>query len=202
MENKSKILTSVAIIGSFLASICCIGPFIALAITGSSFASLFSWLTPFRPILIGLTVMILIYAWQRKLRRPRQSDCDCGSQRKLRFIDTKLFLGILTAVAILFMSFPYYSSLSASRRSPELQSLNKTNQTIVKFQVAGMTCESCAKSIKTSLEAKAGVQDVTVLLSENTVLVAFDQKNMTSKQISEYFEGMGYSVLSATEGKQ
>lgn len=202
MENKNKILTSVAIIGSFSTSICCIGPFIALAITGSSFASLFSWLTPFRPILIGLTVMILIYAWQRKLRAPRQSDCDCEPQKKLRFIDTTLFLGLLTGGAILFMSFPYYSSLSASRRSPDLQSLNRPNQTIMRFQVAGMTCESCAKSIKAALEAKAGVQGVTVMLSENTVLVAFDQKNMTSKQISEYFEGMGYSVLSATEGKQ
>jgi copper chaperone CopZ len=201
MENKSKLLTIVAVFGSLGASICCIGPFIALAIGGSSFASIFSWATPLRPILIGLTIMVLIYAWQRKLKRSKQTDCDCKTQAKLRFVDTKLFLGILTGVSILFLTFPYYSALLSSEAGKKLHTSSNPNETIVKFHVSGMTCESCATLIKNSLKNKEGVQNVTVLLAENTVIVTFNRQNLTSKQISEYLDGMGYAVLSSTSGQ-
>lgn len=201
MENKNKLLTTMAVIGSLGASICCIGPFIALAIGGSSFASIFSWATPLRPILIGLTIMILIYAWQRKLRRSKQADCDCENSAKLKFIDTKLFLGILTGLSILFLTFPYYSKFLASDAGEKPYANNNPNEMTVKFLVSGMTCESCATTIKNSLKSKDGVQNVTVLLAENMVLVTFNQKNLTSKQISGYIDGMGYTVLSSTEGK-
>lgn len=201
MENRNKLFSGVAILGALSASICCIGPFIALAISGSSFASLFSWAAPFRPILIGPTIMILIYAWQRKLRMSKPADCDCENQKKPKFSDTKLFLGILTGVAILFMTFPYYSTFLPFDTGKKLQASNTTNQSIAKFYVSGMTCESCAKSIKNSLEAKNGVESVTILLAENLVLVTFNPKVLTSKQVSEHLSGMGYPVLSDATAK-
>lgn len=59
------------------ASLCCITPVLALLGGASGLASSFSWIEPFRPYLIGLTVLVFALAWYQKLKPQKQVDCDC-----------------------------------------------------------------------------------------------------------------------------
>ena len=61
------------ILTAMAASICCITPVLALIAGTSGIASTFSWVEPFRPYLIGITILVLVFAWYQKLR-PKTQD--------------------------------------------------------------------------------------------------------------------------------
>ena len=64
---KSK-LAITSLLTAITASLCCIAPVLALIAGTSGFASTFSWIEPFRPYLIGLTIVVLLFAWYQKLK--------------------------------------------------------------------------------------------------------------------------------------
>ena len=53
-------LIGVGVLTAISASLCCITPVLALLAGTSGLASTFSWLDPFRPYLIGLTILVII----------------------------------------------------------------------------------------------------------------------------------------------
>src|SRR5438128_2039673 len=104
--NKSFIA---GILTAAAASLCCITPVLAFLGGASGLASSFSWIEPFRPYLIGLTVLVFAFAWYQKLRPREQVDCNCETDNKKSFLQSKTFLGIVTVVAGLLIAFPYYA---------------------------------------------------------------------------------------------
>ena len=58
MKSESKLI-SAGLLTAITASLCCITPVLALIAGTSGIASTFSWIEPFRPYLIGLTVLVL-----------------------------------------------------------------------------------------------------------------------------------------------
>jgi mercuric ion transport protein len=54
--NSEKKLVGTTIITAITASLCCITPVLALIAGTSGIASTFSWIEPFRPYLIALTI--------------------------------------------------------------------------------------------------------------------------------------------------
>ncbi len=77
-------------------------------------ASTFSWIEPLKAYLIGLTILVLGFAWYQKLipitiGTRKEIDCECETDEKPKFIQSKTFLGIATAFAIIMLAFPYYS---------------------------------------------------------------------------------------------
>lgn len=111
-KSNSKWLGA-TVAAAFLASLCCITPVLALFAGISGAAANFSWLEPFRPFLIGLTVFVLGLAWYQKLK-PRKQDeieCACEEDENPSFWQSKMFLGVITVFAVLMLSFPYYSGI-------------------------------------------------------------------------------------------
>lgn len=104
-------LAGLGIFTAISASLCCITPVLALLAGTSGFASTFSWLDPFRPYLIGLTVLVLGFAWFQKLKPKKPIDCNCETTEKTPFIQTKTFLGIVTVFAGLMLAFPTYAHI-------------------------------------------------------------------------------------------
>ena len=72
---NTKILTSV--LTATTASLCCITPVVAILAGSTSMASSFSWMEPFRPYLISLTILVLVYAWWDKLKTQKE-EIDCA----------------------------------------------------------------------------------------------------------------------------
>ncbi|NQY95477.1 MAG: hypothetical protein HRT43_15025 [Campylobacteraceae bacterium] len=92
-----------------IASLCCIVPLLALFAGVGGFASVFSWIGPIRPYLITFTVVLLSIAWYKKLKTIDPSDCSCENSKKGSFLQSKLFLILVSIFAILMISYPYYA---------------------------------------------------------------------------------------------
>ena len=66
--KTDKKLIGAGLLTAIAASLCCITPVLALVAGTSGLASTFSWLEPYRPYLIGLTILVLGFAWYQKLK--------------------------------------------------------------------------------------------------------------------------------------
>ena len=110
MKSDNKLIGA-GLLTAITASLCCITPVLALIAGTSGIASTFSWIEPFRPYLIGLTILVLGFAWYKKLKPRKEIDCDCETDEKPKFIQSKKFLRIVTVFAIVMLAFPYYSGI-------------------------------------------------------------------------------------------
>ena len=110
MKTDNKLIGT-GLLTAIAASLCCITPVLALIAGTSGLVSTFSWLEPFRPYFIGLTILVLGFAWYQKLKPQEQIDCNCKTEEKPKFIQKKTFLGIVTVFAIIMLAFPFYSNV-------------------------------------------------------------------------------------------
>jgi mercuric ion transport protein len=76
MKSDNKLIGT-GLLTAITASLCCITPVLALIAGTSGIASTFSWIEPFRPYLIGLTILVLGFAWYQKLKPQKEIDCEC-----------------------------------------------------------------------------------------------------------------------------
>jgi hypothetical protein len=102
MKSDSKLIGA-GLLTASVASLCCITPVLALIAGSSGIASTFSWIEPFRPYLIGLTVLVLGFAWYQKLipiaiGTQKEIDCECETDENPKFLQTKTFLGTVTVL--------------------------------------------------------------------------------------------------------
>ncbi len=64
--------------------------------------------------------------------------------------------------------------------------MNKT------FVVNGMRCEHCKAHVESALKGLRGVNAVEVNLSEHSVIVDFDEKEVNAQQMKDAVEAMGH----------
>lgn len=64
-----------------------------------------------------------------------------------------------------------------------------------KYQVTGMTCSACSAHVEKSVAKLSGIESVGVNLLQNTMVVQFDEKTVTSQQIMEAVKKGGYSAM-------
>lgn len=177
------------------ASLCCITPVLALFSGATGIASTFSWLEPYRPYLIGLTVAILSFAWYQKLK-PKKADvvCDC-EEDKPSFWQSKLFLGIITSVAFLLMLFPKYAHIFYPKaEKKEIIVVEKSHLLQVEYKIKGMTCEACTKTINLALSKVPGVVDYITDYKKGISTVRFDNSKTNQQIITDAINETGYKV--------
>ncbi len=109
--NKTRTWAGAGILAAIAASVCCITPVLAVVAGIGGIASSLSWLEPFRPLFIGITVLVLGFAWYQQLKPKKEIDCACDDDEKPSFWQSKKFLGIVTVLAILLLTFPYYANI-------------------------------------------------------------------------------------------
>lgn len=138
MKSENKLIGT-GLLTAITASLCCITPVLALIAGTSGIASTFSWIEPFRPYLIGLTTLVLGFAWYHKLipiaiGTQKEIDCECdtddlpdGKAGKPKFIQSKTFLGIVTAFAIVMLAFPYYSEIFYPKIEKQIIVVDQSN---------------------------------------------------------------------------
>jgi len=149
-SSESRNLAGASILSAITASLCCITPVLALISGAGGIASSFSWLEPARPYLLGLTTLVLGFAWYQKLktRTVEEIQCACEEDEKPPFMQTNFFLGIVTVFAFLMMAFPYYGHLFYPKAEKQDIVVSNNNIQEVKFKVRGMTCSSCAAPVQ------------------------------------------------------
>ena len=198
MKKNNKIIGA-GLLTAIASSLCCITPVLALISGTSGVASTFSWLEPFRPYLIGLTILVLSFAWYQKLKPKKEIDCDCETDEKPSFLQSKLFLGIVTLFAISMTVFPYYSSVFYPKTEKEIIIVDIANIQTINFEVKGMTCASCEKHINHSVNQLNGILKVKSSYENGNTEIEFDNSKTTVEEIEKAINSTGYSIINSKE---
>ena len=193
MKTENKIIGA-GFFTAIAASLCCITPILALVAGTSGIASAFSWLEPMRPYFIGLTVLIIVFSWYQKLKTKKQLDCNCDTQEKSKFVNSKMFLVIITLFAALLLSFPYYSNIFYSNTEKKILVSNKTSSQKAEFTISGMTCASCEKHVNHEVNKLIGIINSNVNYTNGNAIVEFDNSKTTINEIEKAINSTGYTV--------
>jgi mercuric ion transport protein len=193
-EKTSKALMGAGLLSAIAASLCCITPVLALIAGASGAASAFSWIEPARPYLIGVTVLVLGFAWYQKLKPLPTDDCGCAIEEKPKFLQTKSFLAIITVFAILMLAFPYYSKIFFYNNAKQVIVINQSDIKTAEFKISGMTCEGCTEEVKHEVNKLNGIIKADASYENTSAEVQFDKSKTNVEEITKAINSTGYTV--------
>lgn len=193
MKTNHKLIGA-GLLTAIAASLCCITPVLALFAGVSGLASTFSWLEPFRPYLIGLTILMLGFAWYQKLKLEKQIDCNCKTDDKPKFIESKRFLRIVTIFAGLMLAFPLYSNIFYPNTEKQIVGVGKSNVQTVEFSINGMTCQDCERPINHQINRLSGIIKSTVSYENANATIEFYNSKTNIAKIESAINSTGYKV--------
>ena len=191
IKNK---LIGTGLFTAIAASLCCITPVLAVIAGTSGIASAFSWIEPFRPYLIGLTILILGFAWYQKLKPIKEIDCECETYEKPKFIQSKTFLGIVTVFASIMLAFPYYSDVFYPDNKKQILVVDKLDVKTTEFKISGMTCASCEEHVNHEVNKINGIINSQVSYKNGNATIKFDQTKTIVAEIEKVINLTGYKV--------
>mgnify|MGYP003394183199 CR=1 FL=1 len=198
MKSENKILGA-GLLTAIAASLCCITPVLALVAGTSGLASTFSWLEPARPYFIGLTILVLGFAWYQKLKPKKQVDCNCETVEKPKFTQSKMFLGIVTVFAGLILAFPMYAHIFYPKTEKQVIVVDKSNIQTVEFTISGMTCASCEENVNHEVNKLLGIIKSTASYESKNAIIEFDNSKTSTTEIEKAINLTGYSVTDKKE---
>jgi copper chaperone CopZ len=198
MESTNKLIGT-GLLTAITASLCCITPVLALIAGTSGIASTFSWIEPFRPYLIGLTILVLGFAWYQKLKPQKEIDCECETDEKPRFIQSKMFLGIVTTFAIVMLAFPYYSGVFYQKTEKQIIVVDKSDIKTTEFKISGMTCASCEEHVNHEVNKLNGIVNSKASYENGNAIIEFDKTKTDETEIEKAINSTGYKVTDKKE---
>ncbi|MEJ5351730.1 MAG: mercuric transport protein MerTP [Melioribacteraceae bacterium] len=194
---KDKLLSSGGIITALLASLCCITPVLAVLGGLSGIATTFSFLEPLRPYLIGLTIIVLGYAFYKAYKPKKKTDisCACETDEKPKFINSKKFLWLITVISGLLITFPYYSKALFPSEKTNVVIVQANNIIKAKLNIEGMSCTACEESVDYALKSEDGVIKATSSYKTGITYVEYDRTKVNLEQLKKAVEEkVGYKV--------
>lgn len=198
MKNNNKLIGT-GIITAIAASLCCVTPVLALIAGTSGVASTFSWIEPLRPYLIGLTILVLVFAWYQKLKHQKEIDCKCETDQKPKFMQSITFLGIITAFVIIMMAFPYYSGIFYPNTEKQIIVVDKSDIKTVEFKISGMTCASCEEHVNHEVNKLNGIVNSKASYENGNAIIEFDKTRTNEREIEKAINTTGYKVNNKKE---
>jgi copper chaperone CopZ len=198
MKSENKLIGA-GLLTAITASLCCITPVLALIAGTSGIASTFSWIEPFRPYLIGLTILVLGFAWYQKLKPQKEIDCDCETDEKPKFIQSKKFLGIVTVFAIVMLAFPYYSGIFYPNTEKQIIVVDKSDIKTTEFKISGMTCASCEEHVNHEVNKLNGIVNSKASYENRNAIIEFDKTKTNETEIEKAINSTGYKVTDKKE---
>ncbi len=205
MKSENKLIGT-SLLTAIAASLCCMTPVLALIAGTSGIASTFSWIEPFRPYLIGLTILVLGFAWYQKLKPQKEIDCECetddlpaGKAGKTKFIQSKTFLGIVTAFAIVMLAFPYYSGIFYPNTDKQIIVVDESDIKTTEFKISGMTCASCEEHVNHEVNKLNGIISSKASYENGNAIIEFDKTKTNETDIEKAINSTGYKVTDKKE---
>ncbi|MFT4755950.1 MAG: mercuric ion transport protein [Vicingaceae bacterium] len=193
MKSENKLMGA-GLLTAITASLCCITPVLALIAGTSGIASSFSWIEPFRPYLIGLTILVIGFAWYQKLYPKKEIDCYCETDEKPKFLQTKTFLGMVTVFALVMMAFPSYSGIFYPKTEKQIIVVDKSDIKTTEFKISGMTCASCEEHVNYEVNKLTGIVNSKASYENGNAIIEFDQTKTNENEIEKAIDATGYEV--------
>ena len=199
-EKSSSKSAGAGLLVAITASLCCITPVLALISGASGIAASFSWLEPFRPYLIGITLLVLGFAWYQKLKpKKAEIDCECDEDEKEPFMQSKLFLGIVTVFAVVMLAFPHYSYIFYPDIDKDNTAVSQSTVHEVSLAIEGMTCTSCEEHIDHAAMEVPGVLTAQSDFNTGETIIKYDESTSSRQEVIDAINATGYRVLSVIE---
>lgn len=141
-------------------------------------------------------MLVLAFAWYQKLGIARKDDihCDCETDAKPSFWQSKKFLGIVTLAAALLLAFPNYASVFFPKTENSAVVALQDNIQKVAFIIKGMTCTGCEHHVKSEISKLEGIIEVTVSYEKGNAIVKFDKTKTSIEAITAAINSTGYEV--------
>ncbi|HUZ06198.1 MAG TPA: mercuric transporter MerT family protein [Candidatus Paceibacterota bacterium] len=201
--DKSKTLQKAALGGSLLAaitaSLCCIGPLVAVLLGASGFAAS-AVFEKWRPVFLGVTFALLALAWYLTYRKPK-APCEEGSTCATRPVAkwSKVVLWFATGVVLVTAAFPSLSSaILRGTQSSAPVAVADGNSAVLKVKIPSMDCAACAVSIQTKLRQQPGVVTAQVSYDTKTAMVQYDATKLTPEKIIAAIDETGFKAEPST----
>jgi copper chaperone CopZ len=198
MKSENKLIGA-GLLTAVTASLCCFTPVLALIAGTSGIASTFTWIEPFRPYLIGLTILVLGFAWYQKLKHKKEIDCECDTDEKPKFLQKKTFLGIVTAFAIIMLAFPYYSGIFYPNTEKQIIVVDKSDISTTEFKISGMTCANCEEHISHEVNKLNGIVNSKASYENGNAIIEFDRTKTNETEIEKAINSTAYRVTGKKE---
>jgi len=174
------------ILSAILASTCCIGPLLLVAIgvgSGAVWVGRYHWF-----FIIG-AIAVLIWAWAKYLRE--KTVCDCEHKAMGGRLSAILTLLITTALVIGFaglnISRYVFGSLPPGAESRLPNGLSR-----VVVSVHGLSCVTCEIPVRHALRRIDGVKAIYVSAGTKTATVEYEPVKTNPEQLVAAINSTGY----------
>jgi copper chaperone CopZ len=208
--DKLKVLQKAAqgggVLTAITASLCCIGPLVAVALGASGFAAsaLFEEL---RPVFLGVTFVLLTLAWYLAYRKPKAA-CEEGSTcaAKPGSQWNKAILWVSTAFVLIAAAFPTLSSTILRARQDASccapAPVADASSAILRLSIPDMNCAACALNIQAVLKSQDGVSQAQVSFDTKAALVRYDTTKLSPEKIIAVIDQTGFKAKARTRNEQ
>lgn len=202
--DKPKALQKASLGGSIVAaitaSLCCIGPVVAVALGAGGFAAS-AIFEKWRPVFLGVTFALLALAWYLTYRKPKavcEEGAACATKPVAKW--NKVILWFSTAFVLVAAAFPSLSSviLRAGQSNSDAccapSSVASANTSVLQVKIPGMDCAACAVGIQAMLQKQTGVQNAQVSFDTKEAVVRYDASKISPEKIIAAIDQTGFKA--------
>lgn len=198
-EIKSDVMRRATLGGSVLASIsaslCCIGPLIAVGLGAGGFAAS-TVFAKWRWVFLLGTFALLGVAWYLTYRKPKQACAEgtaCAAKPVARW--NRRVLWTATAFAVVAAAFPQIGNFATKAFSSTPPPVASGSQfATLNARIPTMECSLCANVIAAKVEKQSGVQSAQVSFDSKEAVVLYDAKKISREQILAAIDETGYKA--------
>jgi mercuric ion transport protein len=193
--DKDKLALGGSFLSAIAASLCCIGPLVALIVGASGFAAA-GLFAQWRPLFLTITALMLAAAWYLTYRHPKGDHCstDGCPQNPVAKWNT-VILWLATAFVIAIAAFPAYSAVAARFLVPAGASDSGPSQVklaTLQVSIASMDCGACAAGIEAKLNKQDDVQTAQVDFARKTAVIRFDPGMLSPERVTALINETGF----------
>lgn len=168
------------------ASLCCLGPLVALSLGLGSFAAS-AWFAQWRPVFLGITFVLLGAAWYLTYRRPKVG-CNDGSCARPPGKAARLSLWLGTLVALVAAVYP---ALPAAHHQINTAAVSASDAKL-SVLIPSMDCPSCATGIEATLSRAPGVKQAVVNYDNKQADLIYDSTVTNRDKLLALIDANGF----------
>lgn len=177
-SGKSGVGFGIGAVGAALvASACCWLP-LALIAMGASAAGVGAAFERWRPLMLGVTAVLLASGFWYAYRPQRCAPCSaCATVPAAKRRRLRVTLWAVTVFTAVIAAFPWYAPWLLLPAAPESQGSDASATTEVRsatYAIEGMTCAACATNLQRSLAAIPGIRFVLVDYDHRRAVLHWD----------------------------
>jgi copper chaperone CopZ len=196
--EKTQLTAVGSVLAAVVASLCCIGP-VVVALIGVGSIGAFAAFESLRPYLIGVTALLLGFAFYLTYRK-REVKCEDGTcKMESAGKWNKLSVWLATVIAAVALAFPYFggSLLATASSVPQQTATQSTEYATAILNVEGMDCKACAAGLQATLGRIEGVRKASVQYEQGKAIIEYNPAKVQPKKFIEQIDEAGFTAVLA-----